>query len=295
MVSATGQFLQVYPPLANGGFNTGALQNLNLNTAQSAPVPTTTGTAILNLPSNDPAIAVAVQSDQYRDLQPVDLDDGVRLARQLLSGDLLFHANRDPGAVEREHDHQRHPGRRHRRSVTFNNTGGLATPATGNLTFAGFNPTDGAAPMSVTFNFSKTTQYGTQFGVSSITQNGYTTGQLSTVSVDPDGVVSAVYTNGRSTQLGQLAIANFPNAQGLQQLSDTDWAQTFSSGTVVQGTAGSAGFGTVQAGALESSNVDLTTELVNMITEQRAFQANAQVITTADQLSQTVISIATNG
>jgi flagellar hook protein FlgE len=113
--------------------------------------------------------------------------------------------------------------------------------------------------------------------------------------VSTTGVVSAVYTNGRSTDLGQLAIANFPNPQGLQQLSDTEWAQTFSSGVAVQGTAGSANFGTVQSSALESSNVDLTTELVNMITEQRAFQANAQVITTADQMSQTVIGIATNG
>ena len=149
--------------------------------------------------------------------------------------------------------------------------------------------------MNMAFNFGQTTQYGTQFGVTSIIQNGYTTGQLSTVSIDPTGIVSAVYTNGRSTQLGQLAIANFPNPQGLQQLGNTNWAQTFASGTVVQGTAGSAGFGSVQSGALESSNVDLTTELVNMITEQRAFQANAQVITTADQMSQTVIGISTNG
>jgi flagellar hook protein FlgE len=179
--------------------------------------------------------------------------------------------------------------------LQFSSAGAVTAPANGNLTFAGFNPTDGAAPMSMTFNYGNSTQYGTQFGVNSITQNGYTTGQLSTVSVDSTGVVSAVYTNGRSTQLGQLAIANFPNPQGLQQLSDTNWAQTFSSGTVVQGTAGSAGFGTVQSSALENSNVDLTTELVNMITEQRAFQANAQVITTADQMSQTVIGIATNG
>jgi flagellar hook protein FlgE len=179
--------------------------------------------------------------------------------------------------------------------LVFSSTGGLTTPASGNLTFGSYTPADGAQAMSLTFNFTNTTQYGTQFGVSSITQNGYTTGQLSTVSVSSSGVVSAVYTNGRSTNLGQLAIANFSNPQGLQQLSDTDWAQTFSSGTATQGTAGSAGFGTIQSSSLENSNVDLTTELVNMITEQRAFQANAQVITTADQLSQTVIGIATNG
>jgi flagellar hook protein FlgE len=143
----------------------------------------------------------------------------------------------------------------------------------------------------MTFNFGGTTQYGGQFGVTSIVQNGFATGQLSTVAIDPAGVVSAVYTNGRSTQLGQLAMANFPNPQGLKQQGDTNWSETFNSGTVVSGTAASAGFGTIQSGALESSNVDLTKQLVNMITAQRAFQANAQVITTANQLSQTVINI----
>jgi flagellar hook protein FlgE len=160
------------------------------------------------------------------------------------------------------------------------------------LPFIGFSPTDGAAtPMSLNFSFAKTTQYGGQFSVSSIVQNGYATGQLSTVAIDPTGIVSAVYTNGRSTQLGQLAMANFPNPQGLKQLGDTNWSETFTSGTVVQGVAGSAGFGSIQSGALESSNVDLTTQLVNMITAQRAFQANAQVITTANQESQTIINI----
>ena len=110
--------------------------------------------------------------------------------------------------------------------------------------------------MNLTFNFGATTQYGAQFGVTSITQNGYATGQLSTVAIDPSGVVSAVYTNGRSTQLGQLALANFPNPQGLKQLGDTNWSETFTSGNVVQGTAASAGFGSIQSGALESSNVD---------------------------------------
>jgi flagellar hook protein FlgE len=149
--------------------------------------------------------------------------------------------------------------------------------------------------MTMAFNFNSTTQYGGSFGVTSITQNGYATGQLSTVAIDTSGIVSAVYTNGRSTQLGQLAMANFPNPQGLEQLGDTSWQQTFTSGDAVQGTAASAGFGSIQSGALESSNVDLTTELVNMITAQRSFDANAQVITTAIQESQTVISTIQNG
>ena len=295
VVSATGQFLQVYPPVANGGFNTGALQNLNLNTAQSAPVQTTTGNVILNLPSNAKVPTQApfdpTNSDTYTQSTSTTVYDSLGNS---YPATFFFSQTATPnqwsvnmtvngtvvGAPQ---------------TVTFSNTGAQTLPANGTLSFAGFKPPDGAQPMTTAFNFGKSTQYGTQFGVTSITQNGYTTGQLSTVSIDPTGVVSAVYTNGRSTELGQLAIANFPDPQGLQQLGDTNWAQTFSSGTVVQGTANSAGFGAVQSGALESSNVDLTTELVNMITQQRAFQANAQVITTADQMSQTVIGIATNG
>ncbi len=130
------------------------------------------------------------------------------------------------------------------------------------------------------------------FGVTSITQNGFATGQLSTVSIDPAGIVSAVYTNGRTTQLGQLALANFPNPQGLEAARRHELVGDLHLGHgTCQGTATSAGFGSIQAGALEASNVDLTTQLVNMITAQRAFQANAQVITTANQLSQTVINI----
>jgi flagellar hook protein FlgE len=295
VISSTGQFLQVYPPLANGTFNTGALQDLNLETAQSAPVATSTGTVILNLPSND-KVPTATPFDPtnpntYSQSTSTTVYDSLGNS---YPATYYFSQTATPGLwnVNMTVNGTAVGGTQ---TLQFSSTGAVTTPANGNLTFAGFNPADGALPMSMKFNFSQSTQFGTQFGVSSIIQNGFTTGQLSTVSIDPTGVVSAVYTNGRSTQLGQLAIANFPNPQGLQQLGNTNWAQTFSSGTVVQGTAGSAGFGSIQSSSLESSNVDLTTELVSMITEQRAFQANAQVITTADQLSQTVISIAQNG
>jgi flagellar hook protein FlgE len=285
----------VYPPTTNGGFNTGALQDLNLQTAQSAPVATTSGNVILNLPSNSTAPTVApfdpTNPNTYNQSTSTTVYDSLGNS---YPATMYFSQTATPGTwnVNMTVNGTAVGGTQ---ALTFSNTGAVTAPAGGNLNFNGFTPTNGAAPMNLAFNFSQTTEFGTQFGVTSIIQNGYTTGQLSTVSIDTTGVVSAVYTNGRSTELGQLAIANFPNPQGLQQLGNTNWAQTFSSGTVVQGTAGSAGFGNISSSALESSNVDLTTELVSMITEQRAFQANAQVITTADQMSQTVIGIATNG
>jgi len=291
VVSSTGQALQVYPPLVNGGFNTGALSDLNLQTAQSAPQATSTGTVILNLPAGATVPTVApfnpTNSLTYNQSTSTTVYDSLGNA---YPATMYFTQTAAPNvwavnltvngtAVGPAQD------------LTFSNTGAQTVPAGGGLTFAGYNPPDGGQAMSMNFNFGQTTQYGGAFGVTSITQNGYATGQLSTVAIDPTGIVSAVYTNGRSTELGQLAMANFPNPQGLKQLGDTNWSQTFTSGNVVQGTASSAGFGSIQSGALESSNVDLTTELVNMITAQRSFDANAQVITTANQESQTVIQI----
>jgi flagellar hook protein FlgE len=117
------------------------------------------------------------------------------------------------------------------------------------------------------------------------------TGRLIGIDISDTGVVNARFTNGNSQPLGQIAIANFANPQGLQQLGDTQWAETFASGQAIRGEAGNSGFGIIQAGALEASNVDITSQLVNMITAQRDFQANAQMISTADAITQTIINI----
>jgi flagellar hook protein FlgE len=291
VVTATGQLLQVYPPTTTGGFNTGALANLNLQTAQSTPQATSTGTAILNLPAGStPPTGGAFDPNNpatYTQSTSTTVYDSLGNS---FPATFFFSATATPGLwnVNMTVNGTLLPTTN---TLQFSSTGAVTAPVGGALNFPGFAPTDGAAPMNMTFNFGQSTQFGGGFGVTSIIQNGFATGQLSTVSIDPTGVISAVYTNGRSTQLGQLALANFPDPQGLKQLGDTNWSETFASGTHISGTAGSAGFGSVQSGALEASNVDLTTQLVNMITAQRAFQANAQVITTANQLSETVINI----
>lgn len=299
VISSTGQALQVYPPLINGGFNTGTLSNLNLQTAQSAPAATTTGTVILNLPANTvPPTGpfLATDSTTYNESTSTTVYDSLGNAypaTMYFSAVAALPVTAPPVAMipNTWTVHLTVGGQAAGTgNLVFNSAGAVTTPANGQLPFA-YTPPNGASPMAMNFNFGMTTQYGGQFGVTSIVQNGYATGQLSTVSIDPTGVVSAVYTNGRSTQLGQLALANFPNPQGLKELGNTNWAETFTSGTVVSGVAGSAGFGAIQSGALEASNVDLTTQLVDMITAQRAFQANAQVITTANAESQTIINI----
>jgi flagellar hook protein FlgE len=109
--------------------------------------------------------------------------------------------------------------------------------------------------------------------------------------VTEDGTVMANYTNGKSRALGKVVIADFPNAQGLRQIGNTMWRETVSSGQVLIGEAGGGRFGTVQAGALESANVDLTTQLVKLITAQRNFQASAKAIETSNTVTQTIIQI----
>ncbi|WP_019611860.1 flagellar hook protein FlgE [Thioalkalivibrio sp. AKL7] len=150
---------------------------------------------------------------------------------------------------------------------------------------------DGADDLVFDIDFDGTTQFGGDFSVNDLNQDGFASGQLTGIDIDQTGVVFARFTNGQSSVLGQLALANFPNPQGLEQLGDNNWAETFAAGDVRLDRPGSSNLGSVQAGALEASNVDIAQELVNLITAQRNFQANAQTISTADQVTQTIINI----
>jgi flagellar hook protein FlgE len=176
--------------------------------------------------------------------------------------------------------------------LEFASDGSIQTTTFPNsFTVASFDPGGGAAPMTLDLNFGDSTQYGSPFSINNLTQDGYTTGRLNGMEIGDAGVITARYTNGQSRTLGQVALANFNNPQGLQPLGGTNWAETYDSGTALVGAPGAGSLGLIESGALESSNVDLTEQLVNMITAQRNFQANAQVITAADTITQTMINI----
>lgn len=150
---------------------------------------------------------------------------------------------------------------------------------------------NGARATDLVLNLSGLTQFGNEFSVNNLGQDGYTTGQLRGVEVDANGIVFTRFTNGQSRALGQIALANFSNTAGLQPLGSTAWAETFASGQPAIGGPGTAGLGTVQSGALEDSNVEVTQQLVDMIVAQRNFQANAKVIQTEDTITQAVINL----
>ena len=173
-------------------------------------------------------------------------------------------------------------------TLTFNSSGGFLG-ATNPLKTAAL--TNGAAPLSITMDFSKMTQFGSAFGVNSLAQDGYASGQLSGYSIGADGIILGRYTNGQTQQLGQIALTNFANTQGLIPLGDSMFAESPSSGSPLTGAPGTASLGSLQSAAKEDSNVDLTAELVNMITAQRVYQANAQTIKTQDQVLQTLVNL----
>jgi flagellar hook protein FlgE len=291
VVNSAGQNLQVYAALPNGGFNTGGLTNLNITTNVSAPQATSTASITASLPADAtaPTNPTFNPSDptSYTDTTSLTVYDSLGAAH---TASLYF----IKGATANDWTTQLYvdgtavgtP-----QALDYTTSGLLQTPATGDVTFPAYTPSTGAAAMNMTFNFSNTTQTGSDFAVTAVNQNGYTTGKLTGISIDSTGVVQAQYTNGNSVNLGQIAIANFANPQGLQQLGNQNWSATFTSGAPVMGQAGNSGVGTIQSGSLEESNVDTTSALVDMINAQRDFQANAQMLQTDDQITQTIINI----
>ena len=135
------------------------------------------------------------------------------------------------------------------------------------------------------------TQFGSSFSVDTLSQDGYTAGLLSGYSIADDGTIAGQYSNGQTRTLGQIALARFTNLNGLQPIGNNMWRESSESGQPIIGEPGSSNFGVVQSGAVEESNVDLTNQLVEMITAQRVYQANAQTIKTEDQMMNTLVNL----
>jgi flagellar hook protein FlgE len=175
-------------------------------------------------------------------------------------------------------------------TLAFDTSGNLTSG--GKVSFSIPNGADGGATnQTMTMDFTGTTQYGAKSGVTNVIQDGYTSGELTGFSVGTDGTLTGNYSNGKTQALGQIAIANFNNQNGLQNLGGNVFAQTSASGAPQVSVPGSTNHGTLQGGAVENSNVDLTSELVNLITAQRNYQANAQTIKTQQTVDQTLINL----
>jgi flagellar hook protein FlgE len=296
VVNNSNQRLQVYQADASGNIS-GAIGDLYLDPTDIAPSATTSINAGLNLNANSPVLAGAIDPNDpttYTNSTALTVYDSLGNAHNATvyfqkTGANTWNAELYVGGNQAAFGAGTN-------TLTFQSDGSLNTAGNTSTAFTitGAQLGNGAAALNVTVDFNSTTpitQYGSNFSVNNLTQDGFTTGRLRGIDISDTGVVLARYTNGQSRTLAQVALANFNNPQGLRQLGDTSWAESFESGAALVGSPGTASLGLVQSGALEDSNVNLTEELVAMITAQRNFQANAQAISTEDAITQTIINI----
>jgi flagellar hook protein FlgE len=171
--------------------------------------------------------------------------------------------------------------------LTFDKSGTLVSP----INTVRYEKQEQGFSLSLDMDFSSSSQFAQPFSVLSVDQDGFTSGRLDGLEIDSSGTIRANYTNGQNNPLGKIVLANFNNQNGLKQIGNATYVETAVSGSAQVGEAGAEGFGTVLSGSLERSNVDITEELVNLITAQRNFQASAKAIETFGSLTQTIIQI----
>lgn len=303
---------------------TGMSGELQINTANILPLATTTVNSGVNLyngsqpPASDWVGGLTPAADSYNNVSPSTVYDSMGNSHVLSMYFIHADSNAAAGApnassppgtqnewyVAFQIDNQNVPpnigtgNTNNLYRMKFNPDGSFAgvfdtsnNPLASNLIPLSLNLNNGANPLSLKVDLSQSTQFGSPFAVQSIQNDGYSTGSLAGLDIDDSGMLMGRYTNGQSLLMGQILLANFPDPESLNNLGNTSWSETVGSGQPLVSAAGSGGLGYINSGRLEESNVDLTSELVKLISSQRNFQANAQTIRTGDAVTQTIINI----
>lgn len=313
IVNNDGQYLQTYPVDSAGN-----VTSSSLNTTTSVQLPASTGTPSattevdigVNLPAGDAGLVSTAfnpnQSTTYNSSTSSTIIDSLGESHVM-----TYYFVKDLVAASRQWDVYTfidgNPidvtggttvanvalGNVDVARLTFNADGSLNNAAPAPPINTAVPLTNGANALTITHDFANniTTQYSAGFTVNTLDADGFSTGNLTGINISEEGLIQATYSNGISQPLGKIAMADFPNSQGLANVGSSSWTETIESGSVITGEAGNGRFGLIQSGALETSNVDLTAQLVNLITAQRNFQANAKSIETANTLTQTIIQI----
>ncbi len=317
VINPQGARLQVYAPSADGTRFDGRLTDLQLLTTDSPPRPSSMVNLGFTLPANaaSPVVSPFDPSDSntyshstggvtvYDSLGVSHLQTSyfVKTANpnewqvyNYINGEPVNDGSApgDPNATPPVAPVLGNPT-----VLQFSDTGalvsvnGTATPPSQINNLRAYTPSTGAGVLNLTLDVAGSTQYGERFAMRDLRQDGYASGKLNEISISEEGVVYARYSNGADQALGQVALTTFNNPQGLLNQGNNVWAETHASGAARTGAPGSSDFGQIESGSLEASTVDLTEQLVKMIVAQRNFQANAQMVTTQDQITQTVINI----
>ena len=306
ITSNAGLKLVGYPAAKDGTIQPGAAMPLQLPTAGVAPNPTSKITVEMNLDARK-AVTLPLTTPQidfsnaatYNDATSVTVFDAkgqdVALTyffQKAATDTWNVYATANGKSIKVDASGNPLPAT----TINFPANGGKPTAPAGPVPINIPSTTNAAGATTlaispVALDLTGATQFGSGFGVTSMVQDGYTAGQLTGVSIEKTGIVMATYSNGQSKPAGQLELATFRNPQGLSPLGGNLWARSYASGDPTVGTPTSGNIGALQAGALEQSNTDLTGELVDMITAQRIYQANAQTIKTQDQVLQTLVNL----
>lgn len=317
LVDSSGQYVQVLPVDGQGNATAtglGAMRNLQIPLTSGTPQATTTMDISVGLPSNADVASkrpmyTAANPWKFDPLDPNSYNQSTQTTVYDSAGNAIpatvyfvrtqSTATGDPtnswDAYLFVGDQQASatPGSATPTPVTlqFDASGKLTTP-TSATTFGSVSPTGASAPLNLSVDFGTATNQSTgTFTLASLEQDGHGTGKLDDISISDKGLVTATFSDGSTQGLGKLAIANFSDPAGLKQLGDAHWAVTGNSGDAVVGTAGQDGFGSIQSGALERANVDITEELVSLIAAQRNFQANAKAIETDNTMTSTIVNL----
>ncbi|TAK91780.1 MAG: flagellar hook protein FlgE [Burkholderiaceae bacterium] len=289
IVNARGSRLTGYAVNSAGSIVPSAPVDLQISSADIAPVPTTTANIVMNLDSSSAVLPALPAFDQtntatFSSATSLTVYDSLGSShsvalyfRKTAAGVYATYSSLD-GATATS-----------RGNLTFNSSGALTAPTS--LADSLVLTNGATTPQAVTYNFASSTQFGSPFAVSSLAQDGNASGRLTGFTVGQDGTILGRYSNGLTRAQGQVVLANFTNLQGLQPLGNSSWAETADSGPPLVGAPSTGSLGIMQSGALEQSNVDMTAELVSMITAQRVYQANAQSIKTQDQVLQTLVNL----
>jgi len=308
VVNSSGQFLRAFPVNSDGTVSSTSISSsvpLQLPAATGTPQATANVGLSANLPSTASDIAAATAIDPTN---PTTFTNSTSATVYDSLGNqhvvTMYYKKTDAAANQWDVDvyideplgappaaQQTQLGTT--KTLNFNPAlGGALSTVPADQTYSITTLASGAAvPQSINIDYLGTTQNSAAFAVNSITQDGFTTGRLSGLDISDDGLVRANYTNGQSAPIGKIVLATFANVQSLKQIGNTAWQETLDSGAVIAGEAGTGTFGLIQSGALEESNVDLTKELIGLITAQRNFQANSKAIETNNAITQTIINI----
>lgn len=286
LVNNLGMYLQGYPVDANGTLQVGTISNLTISSG-SIPAKATESidfTANLDARAEVPATTTFDPKDNtsYNNSYTTQVYDS--LGREHTMNQYFVKTGDNTWEVHYYMDDKPvtdASGNKQVQNMTFNSQGILTQPS-GAVPVTATIP--GADPITIDLTYNNTSQYGSDFSVSKNKGDGYASGERTGQAIDEDGSVYATFSNGERLLQGQLVLANFTNPNGLSSQDGTTWAQTASSGAPLTGAPGSGLLGSIVSGALESSNVDLTSELVGLMTAQRNYQANTKVISTNDSM-----------